>query len=123
MLLFPLVAFLGCIIPIFVVVGFALNTQNLPVSQADAALVFGTGLEWKAKSRWLHAAQLFKNGLIRYIVVSGGVLVPHQAVTEAEWFRNHLILLGIPAEKIILENRATNAFENADFALPTLQKH
>ena len=103
--------------------GFVLNKQNLPVSQADAALVFGTGLEWKARSRWLHAAQLFQNGLIRYIIVSGGVRVPHQAVTEAEWFRDHLVLLGIPAEKIILENRATNAFENADCALPILQEH
>lgn len=123
MLLFPLVASLICVIILFVVVGFVLNKQNLPVSRADAALVFGTGLPWKARSRWLHAAQLFKNGKINYLIVSGGVLVPQQAITEAEWFRDHLVALGIPSEKIILENQATNAFENAEFALPILQKH
>ena len=123
MLLFSIFTLVVFVIAILIVLGHILNKRNLPNSQADVALVFGTGLEWKAKSRWEHAAQLFKQGMIGYIIVSGGVLVPQQAITEAEWFRDNLISLGIPSEKILLENQATNASENASFALPILQRH
>lgn len=111
------------IIALLVALGHLLNKHHLPTSQADVALVFCTGLEWKAKSRWTHAAKLFKEGLIRYIIVSGGVNVPQQSKTEAEWFCENLISLEIPVEKIILENRATNASENAVFALPILKQY
>ena len=106
-----------------ITLGHFLNKRHLPDLQADAALVFGTGLDWKAKSRWMHAAQLFKRGLVRYIIVSGGVYVPHQSKTEAEWFRENLISLGIPSEYILLENQATNASENASYALPIIQNY
>lgn len=106
-----------------ITLGHLLNKRRLPASQADVALVFGTGLDWKAKSRWTHAAQLFKQGLVRYIIVSGGVNVPQQSKTEAEWFRENLISLGIPTEYILLENQATNASENASYALSILQNY
>lgn len=111
------------VIAIFIAMGHILNRQNLPTTQADVALVFGTGLSWKAESRWTHATKLFQQGLVRHIIVSGGVNVPQQTKTEAEWFFENLVSLDIPPEKIILENRATNASENAVFALPILEQH
>jgi len=111
------------LISLLIVTGHLLNKQNLPTLQADVALVFGTGLDWKAKARWTHAAQLYNQGLVRYIIVSGGIPVPQQSQTEAEWFRDNLLLLGVLKEHILIENQAANAFENATFALPIIQQH
>ncbi len=103
-------------------IGFFLQKENLPFDTVDTALVFGTGLAWKAKTRREHAAKLFHNNVIGNILVSGGVLVPETDLTEAEWFREELLKLGIPPDKIWLENRATNAAENVEFAIPILQE-
>ena len=113
---------IGSIIGLLMILGHLLNKQNLPDSQVDAILVFGTGLNWKAKARWSHAAKLFKAGLARYIIVSGGVIVPDHSKTEAEWFRDNLILSGVPEEFILIESQATNAAQNASYALPILQQ-
>ena len=110
-------------ITLLVLVGHILTKQHLPAFQADVALVFGTGLGWKAKARWTHAAQLYNQRLVRYIIVSGGIPVPQQSQTEAEWFRDNLLLLGVLKEHILIENQAANAFENATFALPIIQQH
>jgi len=112
-----------CLILILTSFGRLLNKQNLPAFQADAALVFGTGLGWKAETRWKHAAQLYHQGIVRYIIVSGGVIVPGLQQTEAEWFQSNLMDFGVPSEHILLENRATNAAENAALALPLFQRH
>ena len=104
-------------------IGHLLKRNRLPPECANAALVFGTGLGWKAEQRWKHAARLFHHGRVRYLIVSGGVLVPGTEWCEAEWFREQLLRLGVPAGQVLLENRATNAFENAAFALPILKEH
>ena len=111
------------LISLLIGIGHLLSKQHLPAFQADAALVFGTGLDWKAKARWTHAAQLYSRRLVKYIIVSGGIPVPHQSQTEAEWFRDNLVLLGVPGKHILIENQATNASENAAFALPIIQQH
>jgi hypothetical protein len=36
---------------LLIAMGHLLNKQDLPAFQADAALVFGTGLGWKAETR------------------------------------------------------------------------
>jgi uncharacterized SAM-binding protein YcdF (DUF218 family) len=66
------------------------------------------------------AAQLFHQGRVRYLIASGGVLVPGTALTEAAWFRDLLVQSGVPAERILLEPRATNTAENAAYALPII---
>jgi uncharacterized SAM-binding protein YcdF (DUF218 family) len=103
-------------------VGRFLNKRHVPVEPIDAALVFGTGLAWKAEARSTTAAELFQRGLVRYLIVSGGVRVPNTDLTEAEWFRAKLIALGVPAERILLENRATNTAENVEFSLPLIEQ-
>ncbi|MBV9773718.1 MAG: YdcF family protein, partial [Gemmatimonadetes bacterium] len=52
-----------------------------PGETADAALVFGTGAEWKMRSRCETAAALYHAGRVRWLVVSGGV--PRDGLTEA----------------------------------------
>lgn len=108
---------------LLIAMGHLLNKQDLPAFQADVALVFGTSLGWKAEARWRHAAQLYYQSLVRYIIVSGGVSVPDRSQTEAEWFRDNLISIGIPREHVLIENQATNASENVAFALPIIRQH
>ena len=101
--------------------GHALNRRRLPSTPADVALVFGTGLRWKAQARIDMAAQLFQHGLVRFLIVSGGVVVPGTTITEAAWFREALIRRGVPGECILLEDRATNTAENVSYALPIIR--
>jgi uncharacterized SAM-binding protein YcdF (DUF218 family) len=115
---------LGCmllLITALVSLGHVLNRRRLPSMSADAALVFGTGLPWKALARIRTAAQLFHHGRVRYLIVSGGVLIPGTTMTEATWFRDALVRRGVPNERILVETQATNTAENATYALPIIQ--
>lgn len=113
----------GCLLLIaaLVSIGHILNRRRLPASSADAALVFGTGLPWKALARINTAAQLFHRGRVDYLIVSGGVLVPETTLTEAAVFRRALVSRGVPDDRILLETQATNTAENAAYALPIIQ--
>jgi hypothetical protein len=64
------------------------------------------------------AADLYLAGWADLLLVSGGVLFDEDAgeVTEAEYFRDIALQKGVPAKKILVENRATNTGENFQFA-------
>ena len=79
-------------------------------------------MAWKARARYSHAGKLFQQGIVRNIIVSGGVSVKNVGLTEAEWFKEELIALGVPADRIFLENQATNATENVEYALSILKQ-
>jgi uncharacterized SAM-binding protein YcdF (DUF218 family) len=71
------------------------------------------------------AADLFLAGWAGLLVISGGILFNEDTskITEAEYFRNIAIQKGVPAEKILIENRATNTGENFQFAGEVLKAH
>lgn len=121
--LISVVGLLGFIIASLILLGHFLNKRRLPSAPVDVALVFGTGLAWKAEARVAAAARLFQRGLVRHIIVSGGVVVTGQGKTEAVWFREMLVERGVAAERILIEDRATNTAENAGFALPIIKHH
>jgi len=122
-LLIPMSGLTGLGIVLLALIGRFINKRSLPTAQADVALVFGTGLDWKAQTRWMTAAHLFRLGLVRYIITSGGVKATAAGITEAEWFRANLLEQGVPCERILIENRATNTAENVEFALPIIKQH
>jgi uncharacterized SAM-binding protein YcdF (DUF218 family) len=113
---------LGCLLLLAALasLGHLLNRRRLPSTPADVGLVFGTGLHWKAHARVTMAAQLFHRGCVRYLIVSGGVLIPETTMTEAAWFRDALVRRGVPDERILSEAQATNTAENATYALPII---
>ena len=117
------VGLIGLIIFLLILLGHFLDKRHLPTAPVDSALVFGTGLAWKAQTRWETAAQLFHRGMVNYIIVSGGVTVLGTTMTEAEWFRANLIERGVPADRILVEDRATHTAENAEFALALIKRH
>lgn len=103
--------------------GHFLNRRKLPPHSADVGLVFGTGLDWKAQARINMAAQLYHQGVVRNLIVSGGVLVPGTNETEAAWFRDQLVQRGVPEKHILQEPQATNTAENASYSLPIIRAH
>lgn len=87
------------------------------LQKADCIFALGCHDEGVA----IHAADLFNEGWARWLVISGGVLFDGnesaiaKKVTEAEYFRDIAISKGVPKEKIIIENKATNTGENFQF--------
>jgi uncharacterized SAM-binding protein YcdF (DUF218 family) len=66
----------------------------------------------------VRAAEIVLEGWADTLLISGGVLFDKDSsdMTEAEYFRGIAIDKGVPAAKIIIENKATNTGENFQFA-------
>ena len=85
-----------------------------PLQKADCLLVMGS----HDLRVGLYGAHLFQEGWAQILVFSGGSgslthgLWPQ---SEAEMFAREASKMGIPAEKILLENRSTNTGENIAF--------
>ncbi|MBQ8388715.1 MAG: YdcF family protein [Clostridia bacterium] len=81
---------------------------------ADVALLLGTRPEIAAE-RALAAAELYRQGRVKYIVPSGGVkwdVGNGEMQSEAEYMSAILIREGVPPSAIIIENEATTTKEN-----------
>lgn len=74
---------------------------------SDLLFVFGT----RRRELLPEILSLWNQGLARYILVSGGINRTTQEV-EADWIAQSLIREGVPEDKILIENRATNTKEN-----------
>ncbi len=75
--------------------------------------------------RLLHTLQLWREGHIDRIIVSGGsgsVLNADSALLEAEQLRRVLLDCGVPDSLITLESRSRNTRENALFTAELLKK-
>jgi uncharacterized SAM-binding protein YcdF (DUF218 family) len=95
-----------------------------PLKKADCIFVLGSHDPSVAD----YAAQLYHEAFAPYILFSGGVVRPvgelRNAVpkTEAEAFFDIAVSKGVPAEAIILENKATNTGENFIFTRKLLKE-
>ena len=103
--------------------------------QYDAAIIF-TGLTNQDKTphdriytnkgadRVLHTVQLYKMGKCNKIIVSGGMgSLRDKFETEAASLKRILLFAGVPDSAIILEERARNTYENAQFTKQLLIQH
>jgi len=61
--------------------------------------------------RMEYAFSLYEAGLADLFILSGGPL--YADLSEADLLRRHAGILGVPDEKIILESRAANTYQNA----------
>jgi uncharacterized SAM-binding protein YcdF (DUF218 family) len=67
-----------------------------------------------ASDRLIQSIRLYKLGHIKKILITGGSGNPwRQQYKEADFVKEQLIEMGIPAEDVIKENRSRNTFENA----------
>jgi uncharacterized SAM-binding protein YcdF (DUF218 family) len=94
-----------------------------PIKPADLLFVFGTRED--VARRVDEAFRLWREGLFRWSIVSGGVtpgssLSASSGLSECDIIRDAMIARGIPAEKILQEHRAMNTGENVIFSLPVI---
>src|SRR5713101_3776891 len=98
-----------------------INAKHListPIKPADLLFVFGTRED--VARRVDEAFGLWREGLFRCSIVSGGV-TPGAELSECEIIKAAMVERGIPPERILEEHRATNTGENVIFSLPILE--
>jgi uncharacterized SAM-binding protein YcdF (DUF218 family) len=91
-----------------------IDTQLKP---ADLLFVFGTRED--VERRVEEAFRLWREGLFRWAIVSGG-MTPGSQLSECEVIKAEMVERGIPADTILEEHRATNTGENVIFSLPVI---
>jgi len=94
---------------------------NQPLKKCDAIFAL-CSLDTRVAER---AAQLFLDGYGEYLIFSGGLGELTQdrfSKPEAEVFADIAIGMGVPEEKIIVENKSANTGENVRFTYALLQK-
>jgi len=91
-----------------------IDTQLKP---ADLLFVFGTRED--VARRVEEAFRLWREGLFRWAIVSGG-MTPGSQLSECEVIKAEMVERGIPADTILEEHRATNTGENVIFSLPVI---
>jgi len=75
-----------------------------------------------------YAIDLYHQGYAPCLLFSGGVIQRNEALgvfwdlPEADYFARHALARGVPAEVILVENRATNTGENFLFARDLLRR-
>lgn len=85
----------------------------------DIALVFGT---WNARKESVErAAELYKNGFVPKVIVSGGVN-PINGVVEGDLMARELEKLGVSSTDILTENKSTNTLENVVFSMAVIDQ-
>jgi uncharacterized SAM-binding protein YcdF (DUF218 family) len=75
----------------------------------------------KGADRVTHTVQLYKLGLLKKILISGGSgKLTGQSEPEANQFRNAMIMMGVDSAAIIIENQTRNTHESAIAVKPIL---
>ena len=91
----------------------------------DAILLLGYGLDENDQAtpelqlRVKAAAKAYREGYSDVIVACGGTTDNHQ-ISEAEVMKKLLLEEGIPAQRILLENKSQVTIENMRFAADVL---
>ena len=89
-----------------------------PINPADLLFVFGTREDIGGRAD--EAFRLWREGLFRWSIVSGGV-TPGSTLSECEIIKTAMVERGIPPDRILEEHRARNTGENVIFSLPVLE--
>jgi uncharacterized SAM-binding protein YcdF (DUF218 family)/glycosyltransferase involved in cell wall biosynthesis len=99
---------------------------SVPPVQSDAIVVFAGGVGESgragggAQERLARAVELYKEGYAPNVIFSSGFVYSFH---EAEVMRTLAIQLGVPASAIMLEEKASNTYENVRFVDAILREH
>jgi uncharacterized SAM-binding protein YcdF (DUF218 family) len=83
-----------------------------------ADLLFVVGSKWITSAHL--AADLYRRNIAPYVVLTGGDN-RYTGENEANAHCSILLEAGVPADRMIVENRSTNTLENVTFALPLIE--
>ena len=90
-------------------IGIVLTGTTIPLLQPEDRVYFQRGAD-----RVTHTIQLYKLGLIKKILVSGGSgRVIRQDEPEANKYKKVMLMAGVSESDIILENKTRNTHESA----------
>lgn len=98
------------------------NNLEQPIKKSDCVLALGSN-DIRVAHR---AAELYFSGLAPFIIFSGGYGVLTKQLfnkPEAEIFRDEAIKLGVPKEKIHIENQSANTGENIIFSRKLIEEN
>lgn len=110
------------------IVTFDGKPKNAGEAHADVGIVLGAGL-WgdepspALKERLDYAIDLYGEGTYGWIIVTGGKATPSSRLTDAEGARDYLVSRGIPEERIALDNRSKDTYENLSFSRDIMAEH
>jgi uncharacterized SAM-binding protein YcdF (DUF218 family) len=90
---------------------------NDKLEKADVAIVLGGELGERVED----AIRLYKQGYFNYLIVTGGPIA--WQTTEAAIMKKQAILGGIPADKIIIEDKSLSTYKNAVDTKPIVTKY
>jgi uncharacterized SAM-binding protein YcdF (DUF218 family) len=89
--------------------GIVLTGSTIPFIEPDDRVYFQRGAD-----RVTHTIQLYKLGLIKKILISGGSgRLLKQDEPEADKFKKVMIMAGVGESDIIIENKTRNTYESA----------
>jgi uncharacterized SAM-binding protein YcdF (DUF218 family) len=97
-----------------------INAKHLihtPLAPADLLFVFGTREDEGLRANT--ACRLWREGLFRRAIVSGGV-TPGSELSECAVIKPLMVAGGVPSDLILEEHRATNTGENVVLSLPII---
>ncbi len=80
----------------------------ISLSSSDENILFN-----EYNDRLLNTLELFHKGIIKKIIITGASGSLSSDLKEADILKSFLIRIGIPREKIIVENQSKNTHENA----------
>lgn len=109
---------------LFIVIWFSLHTTTIlidglndKIAKVDLGVVLGNKVEpggepsARLKSRLDRALSLYREGYLRYVLVSGGL--GKEGFDEAEVMKQYLISNGVPKEVINVDRNGNNTFLTA----------
>jgi uncharacterized SAM-binding protein YcdF (DUF218 family) len=91
---------------------------DTPLKPADLLFVFGTRGDVALRVDTAH--RLWREGLFRWAIVSGGV-TPGSHLSECAIIKSAMVARGIPRNRILEEHHSLNTGENVVFSLPILE--
>jgi uncharacterized SAM-binding protein YcdF (DUF218 family) len=78
----------------------------------------------KGADRITHTLQLFNQGKLKHILISGGLGIKNYPQTyRAERLKSFLLMAGVPDSVITLDKEAVNTYENAANSAKILHEH
>jgi uncharacterized SAM-binding protein YcdF (DUF218 family) len=88
-----------------------------PPRKADVIVVLGGD----SGERVEQAASLYRAGFAPYMLVTGGQL--YRNISQAGVMKDHAVELGVPSDRIILENKAESTYDNAIYSKKIMEEH
>jgi len=77
----------------------------------------GNGYFNSTADRFIQAEKLYKLGIIKHILISGGNgKFDDKNFREGAWAKNELVVMGIPDSVIFVEDRSNDTFDNAVYS-------